>query len=92
MRYARSRVGIRTGIKQRLGQLFVAGSSSQDVIQGSLGDCWFLGALACLATKQEMLEVLMPWMADFDVSHAIAASILEGRLFQRIWPLRLCLL
>ena len=35
--------------------LFVGGSGSGDVIQGEVGDCWFLGALAMCATRQEDL-------------------------------------
>jgi Calpain family cysteine protease len=33
------------------GRLFIGGSGSGDVIQGSLGDCWFLGALRCVCSK-----------------------------------------
>jgi hypothetical protein len=36
--------------------LFIGGSSSGDVIQGKLGDCWFLGALAVLGTQQKLIE------------------------------------
>ena len=35
--------------------LFVGGSGSGDVIQGEVGDCWFLGALAMCATRQDDL-------------------------------------
>eukprot|EP00727_Mastigamoeba_balamuthi_P000564 m51a1_g10504 putative calpain-9 isoform 1 (753) ;mRNA; f:148142-151278 len=31
-----------------------------DVIQGALGDCWFLGALSLAATKPECLAALLP--------------------------------
>lgn len=35
------------------GQLFIDGCTSGDVIQGKLGDCWFLGALAVMGQKVE---------------------------------------
>ena len=45
------------------GALFIGGSSSGDVIQGKLGDCWFLGALAVMGTKQGLLEKCF-WRCD----------------------------
>lgn len=37
-------------------QLFVDGADADDVIQGGLGDCWFLGALSCVGSRQELLD------------------------------------
>ena len=37
------------------GKLFIEGSSSGDVIQGNLGDCWYLGALSVLGTEESLL-------------------------------------
>ena len=36
--------------------LFEDGIESGDVIQGALGDCWFLGAMSSLSTRPELLE------------------------------------
>jgi hypothetical protein len=38
--------------------LYLNGVSPGDVEQGSLGDCWFLGALSTLSTKPELLDRL----------------------------------
>jgi hypothetical protein len=38
------------------GELFIDGSASGDVVQGKLGDCWFLGALSVLGTKEHLLK------------------------------------
>ena len=34
---------------------FSGGISSNDVVQGALGDCWFIGALSTLATRDKLL-------------------------------------
>ena len=43
------------GVWCKHGGLFLEGSSSGDVIQGQLGDCWFLGALAVMGANEELL-------------------------------------
>eukprot|EP01089_Gocevia_fonbrunei_P008738 TRINITY_DN2046_c0_g1_i4.p1 TRINITY_DN2046_c0_g1~~TRINITY_DN2046_c0_g1_i4.p1 ORF type:complete len:273 (+),score=43.67 TRINITY_DN2046_c0_g1_i4:89-907(+) len=39
-------------------KLFIDGAGEGDVIQGELGDCWFLGALSVVATNVEILRPL----------------------------------
>jgi len=41
-------------------RLFVEGSSSGDVSQGSLGNCWLVAATSVLATKDSVLKKVIP--------------------------------
>eukprot|EP01041_Mallomonas_annulata_P003480 gene3480-6926_t len=45
------------------GELFLGGSSSGDVVQGKLGDCWFLSAIAVIGAQQRLLENCF-WRTD----------------------------
>ncbi|KAJ4485410.1 hypothetical protein J3R30DRAFT_3696750 [Lentinula aciculospora] len=37
-------------------QFFVDGASSNDIVQGAIGDCWFVSALATMATAEGLVE------------------------------------
>ncbi|THU76890.1 cysteine proteinase [Dendrothele bispora CBS 962.96] len=37
-------------------QFFVDGADSADLVQGAIGDCWFVSALATMATKKNLVE------------------------------------
>ncbi|KAH3732266.1 CL-2 protein [Pelomyxa schiedti] len=39
--------------------LFLSGTCADDVIQGDLGDCWFLGALATIANRPDLIKQLI---------------------------------
>ena len=37
-------------------RFFVDGANSNDIVQGSLGDCWFVSALATMSTAEGLVE------------------------------------
>ncbi|KAJ3724038.1 hypothetical protein C8R42DRAFT_702131 [Lentinula raphanica] len=37
-------------------QLFVDGANADDIVQGAIGDCWFVSALATMATTKGLVE------------------------------------
>ncbi|KAI0216937.1 Calpain-5, partial [Lamellibrachia satsuma] len=41
-------------------KLFVDGASSNDLIQGQLGNCWFVAACSCLAVHKEIWHKVIP--------------------------------
>lgn len=47
------------------GKLFAGGTSSNDVIQGTLGDCWFISALAIMGAKEELIRKCFWRLDDF---------------------------
>ncbi|XP_050697521.1 calpain-A-like isoform X2 [Eriocheir sinensis] len=43
-----------------LPEVFVDGASRRDVVQGALGDCWFLSSCAAVARKSKLIERVIP--------------------------------
>lgn len=50
-------------------QFFIDGASSGDIIQGVLGDCWFLSALAMVGTVQGLIEKICVAVCDVLLLH-----------------------
>jgi len=54
--------------------------SSNDVIQGSLGDCWFIGALSVLAIRDELIrggvhQLESPAQVDLETASSISLGV-----------------
>jgi len=60
------------------------GASSNDVKQGQIGDCWFIGALSVIATRNDLLRGSVGNIAkkitdeDFEVDEEIAQHLSSG--------------
>ncbi|XP_048364454.1 calpain-13 [Sphaerodactylus townsendi] len=51
-------------------KLIVDGVSRFDILQGEIGDCWFLAALGSLTLQQRFLENVLPKDQDFKHNYA----------------------
>lgn len=47
-------------------QFFIDGASSNDIVQGGLGDCWFVSALATMSTAEGLVEKFCVAVGDGD--------------------------
>lgn len=56
-------------------QFFVDGADSNDIIQGKLGDCWFLSALATVSTAKGLVD-----------KFCVAVSVLSSPIWDRCAP------
>ncbi|CAK9301675.1 unnamed protein product [Gordionus sp. m RMFG-2023] len=61
-------------------KLIVQGASRFDVIQGELGDCWLLAAVACLSLNTKLIQRIVP--ADQGFAPGDYAGIFHFRIWQ----------
>ncbi|KAK2189233.1 hypothetical protein NP493_113g04039 [Ridgeia piscesae] len=51
-------------------KLTIDGATRFDLMQGDLGDCWFIAAAAVLATKKELFAKVVPTDQGFEANYA----------------------
>jgi len=60
-------------------RFFDGKSSSSDVVQGALGDCWFVSAMSVIAAKEKYLVGSLPQLSkDKQLSDEQVAALLAG--------------
>eukprot|EP00741_Cyanophora_paradoxa_P016067 tig00000042_g15511.t1 len=68
--------------------LFVRGAEPSDVIQGELGNCWFISSMAVLATRKEYLKRLFVLPGRKEVEFALrglyAVAIYKDEYWHRV--------
>ena len=45
--------------------MYVGGSSQFDIVQGQLGDCWLLAAMAAISEHDELMKIVLPENQSF---------------------------
>ncbi|TGZ67060.1 hypothetical protein CRM22_005006 [Opisthorchis felineus] len=68
-------------------QFVTDGISRFDVVQGEIGDCWFLAAVASLSMYRDLLQQVVPFGQSFDSNRSSADGFFPycGMFWFRFW-------
>lgn len=68
-----------------LPRLFINGSSTHDITQGKLGNCWFVASCSTLALETSLLEKVVPDKSDQDWGALEDTDKYQGIFKFRFW-------
>lgn len=66
-------------------RLFVDGISTRDLHQGSLGNCWMVAAISCLASEPSLWKKVLSPLHSYSLDSFLFIVVLSYRLSQTTW-------
>lgn len=66
-------------------RLFVDGISTRDLHQGSLGNCWMVAAISCLASEPSLWKKVLSPLHSYSLDSFLFIVVLSSRLSQTTW-------